>query len=160
MNTIKFLAKTYESDPYFRTFFDAVAKDAYSGTPVLAAMSKEITRLNQLLVSPKVAQVKPTTGQTQAPWTTHHKRMGRPAGTPNKPKPATPAQPVDPGAAQVIKTGRVATPATTQVRKNASAKKAAPQAAPKIQVARKAERKGLPFVSKPETETEESVASQ
>lgn len=145
MNTLKFLTKTYESDPYLKAFFDNVSKNAQEkGTPVITAFAQEASRLSSFVFS-AVPTVAPAVETAAAP-----KRRGPKPGSKRTPKvEAAPVASSD--AAQVIKVGKTSVPTEATeapARKKPGPKKGTPR---KAAVAAKAARvKGLPVIDEAE----------
>ena len=80
MNTLKFITKAYESDPYIKAFLDNAAKDAQEkGTPLISALGAETTRVLGLMSAPTSAP------QVATPAPAKRKPGPKP-GTPRKAK--------------------------------------------------------------------------
>lgn len=145
MNTLKFLTKTYESDPYLKAFFDNAAKNAQEkGTPVIMAFAQEATRLSSFVLAAAPAS-SPVAEPAIAP-----KRRGPKPGSKRTPKVETaPAASSD--AAQVIKVGKTSVPTVATeapARKKPGPKKGTPRKA--AVAARAARVKGLPVIDEAE----------
>ena len=146
MNTLKFITKAYESDPYIKAFLDNAAKDAQEkGTPLISALGAETTRVLGLMSAPTSAP------QVATPAPAKRKPGPKP-GTPRKAAEAPATAPVAAGAAKVVKVGRadVPTEATVVSKKKPGPKPGTPRKAKAKATAEGGKVRGLPVIAESE----------